>query len=164
MKIKNRSDTFTWSMLTRLCAPFLLELLVFKEIQRSICVVLTLNTYKSDHNPYNSIFTFYFLKYIINGLHQLQNYGKSAFDAGPQNPVKKKTHVLFKKLCINFGETEIRPEINIFCEDGLSMLPAISHSSASEALARASSSSGSSVTLSIMGSTLFLGTKAFPAT
>ena len=98
MKIKNRSDTFTWSMLTRLCAPFLLELLVFKEIQRSICVVLTLNTYKSDHNPYNSLFTFYFLKYIINGLHQLQNYGKSAFDAGPQNPVKKKLMYYLKSF------------------------------------------------------------------
>lgn len=41
-------------------------------------------------------------------------------------------------------------------------LPAISQSSASEALARASSSSGSSVTLSMIGSTIFLGTQAFP--
>lgn len=42
------------------------------------------------------------------------------------------------------------------------MLPAISHSSASVALAKASSNSGSRVTLSMMGSTLFLGTQAFP--
>lgn len=43
-------------------------------------------------------------------------------------------------------------------------LPAISQSSASVALANASSSSGSRVTLSIIGSTLFFGTKTFPTT
>lgn len=42
------------------------------------------------------------------------------------------------------------------------MLPAISQSSASVALARASSSSGSRVTLSMIGSTLCFGTKTFP--